>query len=215
MKNVKIPSWLTDLQYPWNICSHLARIKLVNQLPKNKENLDNSLKLFSLSLADLTKIPQPETDLIPKGEIENWKYVNEFIASSLSNFSDMNADIINYFIGKSRFENNSEDLKNQIFDYWIWFNVLEIIDDSSEFVKQYLELNQDQYISEKFVSIVSENWKELDCGILHDLMGKIYYARESALSFLHKIEINSVDERTRSIASDYTDLIQFQLKNNK
>jgi hypothetical protein len=208
MKSIEIPSLLTDLQYPWNVCSHIKRMKLVNQLPKNKDNLDTSLKLFKSSLAAFTEILQPETNLFPEDEIENWQYTNEFIADSLSNFSDMNVDTIDYFIDRRKFDKKSDHLKDQILNFWVWFNILEIINDSSEFIKQYLETNKDQYVSEEFVLVLSKYWEKLDYAMLSDLIRKIYHAKEFSTSLLCEIEKNSDDERISTIANRYRGLIQ-------
>jgi hypothetical protein len=215
MTEFNIPVLLIDLQYPWNICSQEKRNEIIKDLPNSIENLEYVLKILDESLSTIINMTEPEIDLIPEDEIENWCYSNEHIASSLSSFSDMRIEIIDKFLKSRKFicEVDHNKFREQIFNYWIWFNVKGVGGFTSEFISKYLEFNKDDYIAKKFVNIFSAKWININSYSLRHFLGKIHHARSLAIPLLKEIEAKSDDEKTCSTAKSYEELIQWEINN--
>jgi hypothetical protein len=210
-----IPVLLTDLQYPWSICSQEKREAMIKKLPYSIENLEYALEIFNESLSAVITMTEPEVNLIPEDEIENWYYSNEHIADSLSNFSDMNIEVIDSFIKKRKFKSESDHdkFREQILCYWIWFNINVVSGSSCGFTSKYLEFNRDDYIAQKFVNIFFEHWKHINSYSLRHWLGKVRHARSFAIPLMKEIEEQSTDEKLCSIAKSYEELIQWNIDN--
>jgi hypothetical protein len=207
MKDFELPPIFFEFHYPWNICSREQRNEILKTNILTQEAIESALDTFSKGVVFMSIHVKPNITIIPDDEIENWEYSNELISEKISSYSEMNMKIIEDFSESMSYVHKSEELVEEILNYWIWFTVFSLVDDSSRFLKKYIENNEDPRIAKKFINIFSHNWRNLSFGLIRNLIGKVYAAGERAIPVLNEIQNECTDGLTRNIASQYKSLV--------
>jgi hypothetical protein len=215
MKTIEVHPLLTELQYPWNICSHDKRDEIISKLPYSQENLHYAIDLFNRSISVIIDMPEPETNLIPEDKLEYWPLENELIGRSLSTLSDMNIDVIEKCIDGSESDENFSKIQEQVLIYWSWSNIRGICGTSARFIGKYLEYNEDEHIARAFIEILSRSWQKLDKYYLRSLLRSVYHAKKYSIPLLHEIQNKAFDEQTQTVAKGFEELVQWEINNSQ